>query len=230
MLQTEKQIIARLQAPFLPDEHEYMERFQLIYLREAAINDRLTKVLGRSGWNFNLVGAPNIYTDSSGEISVTQGARLTMKIPMRMGNGEYDIAFQECHYENVGGDKLLKLGIDIAERVMNTIKGATTDSFKRCAASMGVGLYLKELPSKTTLDMLPNHLQALGYVPDLKLATVMFLKETGMPTAKSVTDEEYNMQLKKRVDWKKSWGFNDYDMMTLNKFMIGTYNEWAHNN
>lgn len=228
MFQSENQIIARLQAPFLPDEHEYMERFKLIYLRESAINQRLTKVLGRSGWSFSLVGTPNIFNGGIGgeDQMVTQAARLTIRIPM-MYMGE--LTWTECYYENVGGDKLLNLGVGLAERMMNTVKSATTDALKRCAASMGVGLYLKELEKNSTLEDLPRYLETLGYVPDLKLAKALFFDKTGYkpaskdaaPDIKAASDAE----LKKRIDWKNKWGFNDYDLMTLNNFMIETYLE-----
>lgn len=197
---------ARLRAPFHQDEHEVHERFNLIYLREPAINDRLTRVLGQANWSFTLLGEPVIHGEGSDMPSVTQQARLSMRFE------RIDGSTVETHYDNVGGDVLLSLGKTLNEKLMNTVKAAATDAFKRCAASGGVGLYLKTI-GDTKIDGLTRWMtDNLGYIPDLRAAKTALLAHIGY---KKDDSEGSAVLLQELSQWRARHGFTDYDLMTI---------------
>ena len=207
---------ARLRAPFHLDEHEEHERFNLIYLREPAINDRLTRVMGQSNWSFQLLGEPKIHGEGSDMPSVTQQARLTLRFTYPDGS------FTETSYDNVGGDVLLSLGKTLNEKLMNTVKAAATDAFKRCAASAGVGLYLKNIGDTKINDLTSWMSNNLGYIPDIRAAKTNLLAHIGY---KKDDSEASAVLLDELVAWRALKGFTDYDLMTIAPFIRNAWDD-----
>jgi hypothetical protein len=132
----------RLFEPFGLDQIEQHSYHKYFYLKEEAINHRLTEVFG-DDWGFELVGEPRIF--KAGEFGELMGKDKVVKedIAMVQVHGRLITAGQ--HFDGIGASELVSLGGKFNEQLMNTIKAADTDAFKRVARKRGVGLFLTEL-------------------------------------------------------------------------------------
>lgn len=242
---------ARLRAPFMPSEHYEHSFFNFIYIREPAIDDRLTRVLGLGNWGFEIVGEPKFVAEGepvvmrdSGKkdkynnvifnsipLSILEGVNPTEEtivydIPCVMVHGRLSINLGSgwTSFDNYGGDALLNLGKERGTQIMNTYKGAATDALKRVVRRVGMGLYLSGLPKGTNMtNLADNVLVKIGYIPKLDMAKSKFLIASGLTleTAKDVG------ALALRRSFLDKWGFDDYDMQTLMPTIINVWN-WTN--
>ena len=120
---------AKLCAPF---EKTY-ERNGFNYIKMEQVTSRLNEVLGVDGWSF--VVREHGYSQQAdsywvlGQIRATfDGVSVTREQFGSQALGRY----RSREPESKGGI------IDVG----NDMKGAATDAFKKCAAALGVGLYL----------------------------------------------------------------------------------------
>lgn len=243
---------ARLRAPFMPNEHYEHSFFDFIYIREPAIDDRLTRVLGLGNWSFEIVGEPKFIPEGepvamkdSGQkdkyqktiynaIPVSllpEGADISQEhivydIPAVMVHGRLGINLGNhwTYFDNYGGDALLNLGKERGTQLMNTYKGAATDALKRVVRRVGMGLYLSGMPKGTNMNNLAeNVLVKIGYIPKIELAKAKFLEGTGLAQAQW---KDTNL-VAERTKFLDTYGFDDYDMQTILPTIIDVWN-WTH--
>lgn len=160
-----EQHIEALYIPFSVSEHYFHNYWNFCYLKEEAINLRLTRVVGLN-WSkrvtkqewfsagpdvVNRDGAlvtlppPDLALGDDGEFLQTQQRprNVIHDKPLALVHGYVEICGIR-RYE-VGGDVDVNLGREPNTRRPNTTKAAYTDFLKRASRQFGIGLYLTEL-------------------------------------------------------------------------------------
>ena len=104
------------------------EKNRLSYLKQGQVIGRLNAVLGFDGWSFEIV--EHGYREDADELWVR--GRLTVYGPRRTVIREQ--FGSQKHNRLRDGKTIIDLGFDL--------KGATSDSFKKCCQAIGIGLWL----------------------------------------------------------------------------------------
>jgi hypothetical protein len=156
-----------LYKPFSITEHEFHPYFNFVYLKEQAINKRLTEVFGNN-WSFvperyDWFEAGESCVKVAGNLMELSKAELSGLISKNPDTGKYnfnelevvhDIPASIAHGKltvngvtrgGIGGDVDVSLGKEPNQRKINTIKASYTDLLKRLARMWGVGLYLTQV-------------------------------------------------------------------------------------
>ncbi len=130
-------VYQRLAAPFDSTFKDVRGGIELEYLTGEQVISRLNEVLGVAGWSFKVL-EHGFHAESDeawalGEITANFGGTLVTR--QQFGSQKVK--------RSRGSGTPLDIGFDL--------KGATTDSLKKCASLLGVGLYLsrKEVPDLT---------------------------------------------------------------------------------
>jgi len=176
-------IMRRLYAPFPVKSHEWHPYFGFVYLKEEALNLRLTEVLGPFGWDVvvterqfvpegsptvemkvgnakyhvPLDNYPGVWRGEDGKYLDPNNTeiKVVFDIPIVMVHGYMTIrcGAQAATRHSTGGDVLTDLGKERGARLLNTYKSSTTDLFKNLARRHGVGLYLTEAKGVTETNL-----------------------------------------------------------------------------